>query len=395
MSGNVEHNSRRGSKSAAPSPVLLKICDVIKEEVDWLWFQRIPKGKLTIIEGDPGQGKSWLSLAITSAVTCGTHFPGQPPRKEIIPADVLLLAAEDGAADTIRPRLEVMGANLERVSILLAVKDSEGQERHLSLVEDLSAVDKALSEGQYGLVIVDPLNAYLGTQLDTHKDAAMRGVLTPLTRLAEKYNIALVCIRHLTKSAREKTIYRGQGSIAYTAAARVVHLVGTSPDNKEERVMVCTKNNLCPLPPSFAFEISGTEFKWKGEVDVDVERLLKADKDGRRTALENAMDFLSEALAERPRPAKDVMADAEHAGISERTLKRAKKELNVQANREGGSKGHWIWSLPVDVKESKSEEDDIWTSLEKSPEESQKAKMSNSDTSEQMTLLDCLPPPQE
>ena len=138
---------------------------------------------------------------------------------------MLILSAEDGVADTIRPRLEDMGADLSRVTVLTAVIDEDGQERHPSLVDDLAALDEVLSAGSFGLVIVDPINAYLGTSLDTHRDAALRAVLTPLGKLAEKHNVVMDLVRHLTKGGADKAIYRGQGNIAYTAAARIGLLV--------------------------------------------------------------------------------------------------------------------------------------------------------------------------
>lgn len=368
-----------------PELVLLNAADVIAEEVDWLWKDRIPKGKMTMIDGDPGQGKSWLSLAIASHITRGTALPGNNG-EQADPAKVLLLAAEDGAADTIRPRLESLEADLEFVNILVAVRDAKGKERHLSLKDNLDSVEAELAKGGYGLFIIDPLNAYLGG-VDSHKDADMRGLLTPLARLAEKHGLAVVCIRHLTKSKREKGMYRGQGSIAYLAAARVAHIVGISPHNPSERVIVCVKNNLVQPPPSFAFEIMEGKFTWKGETDVNLGSLLKNDADGRKSAVERAKEFLIAALSAGTRPAAEVIEEAKKIFISETSLKRARSELKVEASHIGGSKGHWAWTLP-DSKESNPEETQSRPSLNSHITEEEKSKEAKDDAPAQLTLLE-------
>jgi hypothetical protein len=261
---------------------------------------------------------------------------------------VLLLTAEDGIADTVRPRLEDMGADLQRVTVLTAVRDKEGSEHHLCLVTDLASLDMALSGGGYGLVIIDPINAYLGIALDTHRDAALRSVLTPLGLLAERWGVAIVCIRHLTKSGRDRAIYRGQGNIAYTAAARVVHLVGVNPDDPQERVLVCIKNNLILEPPALAFELTEGRFLWRGETSVTAAALLRPESDdGEGSALAEAEDFLRELLTDGPVDAEEGWRQARKVGIAERTLKRARAVLAIKARREGfGPNGRWLWEAP-------------------------------------------------
>ena len=348
--GPLAASERRQERSEGPSspaePILVTVADVERQAVSWLWPCYIPRGRLTVIDGDPNVGKSWLALAIGTAITLGRALPGQESTGE--PEKVLLLSAEDGIADTIRPRLEDMGADLQGVTVLTAVRDKEGSEHHLSLVTDLAAVDTALSSGGYGLVIIDPLNAYLGAALDTHRDAALRSVLTPLAQLAERWGVAIICIRHLTKSGRDKAIYRGQGSIAYTAAARVVHLVGVNPDDPQERVMACIKNNLAPEPPSLAFELSDGRFLWRGETSVTAAALLRPDADdGEQGALAEAQDFLRDLLADGPVDAEEGSRQARKVNIADRTLKRARAALGVKARREGfGSNGRWLWEAP-------------------------------------------------
>ncbi|MEI8230339.1 MAG: AAA family ATPase [Candidatus Peregrinibacteria bacterium] len=356
---SIKSSEQRGRKKEVgksthdqPSrPVVVCLNDVVREDVQWLWKDRLPQGKFTIMEGDPSAGKSWLSLAIASAVTTGAPFPMDDTRR--VPANVLLLNAEDAPADTIRPRMEGMEANLKRVHILTAVQDGQGKERHFSLDKDLAAIEAVLLLGGFSLLVIDPINAYLGSSIDANSDPGIRSVLTPLSKMAEVHRVAVIGIRHLTKTSRTRTMYRGLGSIGYTGAARVVHLVGINPIDASERVMVCTKNNLAPFPPSIAYEVKDGRFLWKGESKVTADSLLSPDStDGGNTALDEAKDFLREALSMQPRRAAEVEREAEDAGISERTLKRAKKDIGTHTYRTGGRDGCWMWKLPTSAKDA-------------------------------------------
>ncbi len=340
--------------SAATTPahgaigaVTVRLADVAPERVAWRWSNRLPLGKLTIIEGDPGVGKSHVSLAIATAVTLGAPLPGDTERWS--PADVLILSAEDGAADTLRPRLEAMGADLTRVRVLTAVRGVDGREHFPSLVDDLPSVDELLGGGGFELVIVDPINAYLGG-VDGFKDIDVRSALGPLGAMAERHNVSLVVIRHLTKGARDRAIYRGAGSIAYSAAARSVLLVGANPRDPRERAVVCTKHNLAPDSPAIGFQIDAGRFLWRGESALTAADLLAPDPGPGERAEDTARDFLREALAGGARLASDILAEAIAAGIAERTLNRAKKALGIVATHEGerGRRGggKWSWSLP-------------------------------------------------
>jgi hypothetical protein len=360
--------SPSGNIAAEPIsvPVLVRLKDVKSKEVRWLWQDRIPRGKLTLFSGNPGEGKSWCSLAVACAVTLGKALPGdEGSAVQSAPSKVLLLAAEDGPADTIRPRLEAMGADLSRVTAMTGVRDEKGNERHFTLSHDLKAVEDALKEGGYALVIIDPINAYLG-DVDTHKDAAVRTVLTPLTKLAERYGVALVCIRHLTKSQRDLAIFRGQGSIGYTGAARAEHLIATHSENKQQRFMVCIKNNLVAKPPPISFEVSQDRFLWGDICNMSADALLApAGRGGGHPALDDAVEFLESALANGGRDVAELHEEAEANGISKRTLNRAKKELGIEAQKQKGfgAEGGWLWQLPSaeDVSDTK---EDLWHPLE-------------------------------
>ena len=273
--------------------------------------------------------------------------------REVEAVGVLILSAEDGLADTLRPRLEDMGADLRRVTVLTAIRDAQGNDRHVDLTTDIVHLETVLSRGGYGLVIIDPLTAYLGGSLSTQTTAGLRAVLTPLAMLAERFGVAVIGITHLRKSSGDRALYRVIESISFTAAARVVHLVGIDPDNEHKRIMATIKCNLAPLAASLSFEIVEGRFLWGGETDVTVDALLGPDRtDAERSALEEAKAFLLDVLADGPRPAKEVEAEAPEAGISLPTLKRARAALGVRAIREqegfGGKKGRWLLGLPHD-----------------------------------------------
>jgi hypothetical protein len=319
------------------------MADVQPEPVRWLWSNRIPVGKLTLIEGDPGVAKSWLTLALATALTTAGALPDDQGSRSA--GDVLLLSAEDGLADTVRPRLDALGADVTRVHVLQSVADRSGREREPSLISDLGAIEQTLASGDYRLVVVDPVNAYLGTKLDANRDTEIRAVLMPLARLAERAGVAVLGVRHLTKGGRDRAIYRGQGSIGYTAAARVVLLVGQDPDEPGRRVVVPIKNNLAPLASALAFEIADGRFLWCGESRLTAAALLAPDASAeQRTARDDAADFLRDLLADGPVAAQEAEQHGKDAGISSRTLRRARSQLGVKLTK-AGYQGRWEWSL--------------------------------------------------
>ena len=347
--GEFIHDAKKASSSTKErgplsGPVLVNISDVQREEVRWLWKHRIPVGKLTVVEGDPGNGKSWLTMALATVVTQGSHLPGDYSLRK--PQNVLVLTAEDGLGDTLRPRLEDMGADITRVRALTAVTNAKGQEQFPSLSRDLVDVEAALQGGGYGLVIIDPINAYLG-DIDGHQDTDVRSVLGPLAQLADKYQVAVVFVRHLTKGGRDKSIYRGLGSIGYTAAARSALLVGIDPANPHLRVVVCHKHNLAQGSPGIAFEIQDGRFFWRGESTVTADAMLAPVSSEDSVAREEAADFLRETLGGGARPVKEVQHEATQIGITASTLKRARLGLGVRSGKVGfGADGYWEWRLP-------------------------------------------------
>lgn len=325
--------------STARQAVTIKIADVQRETVTWLWQDRIPIGKLTMVEGNPGLGKSWLTLAIAAAVSSGAALPGDFPRP---PANVILMSAEDGLGDTIRPRLEDLGADLSRVIALKGMTDDAGHEGVITL-SDLDVLEQVIIRDQPALVIVDPIIAYIAGK-DTSRANEVRSILSPLAALAEKHGCALVAVRHLNKG-NAQALYRGQGSIDFIAAARAAFVVGENPDDATERVLCHLKHNLAPKTPSLAFTIEAGVLRWRGHSDLTAEQILAAPAPGdERNATEEAMEWLKTQLSDGPRPAAQVQKEARAARIQEKPLRRARERLGITP-KKGGFAGGWTWGL--------------------------------------------------
>jgi hypothetical protein len=317
--------------------------------VDWLWAGRIPLGKITVIDGDPGLGKSVLSLDLAARVSTGSAMPdGSPGRR----GGVVLLSAEDGLDDTIRPRLDAAGADVHRILALDCVPGGADQGKRLpELPYDVPALRAAVQRMGALLVIVDPLMAYLGERVNSHRDGDCRRALFPLAELAQITGAAVVVIRHLNKAGGNNPIYRGGGSIGIIGAARSGLLVARDPDNPDRRILAATKSNLARLPASLAYDLStapdgALRIGWMGESPHTAESLLAAGGDDEdRDALAEAVEVLRAILpAGIRRRASEVRQEARAAGVEERTIRRAKAALGVRSERQGfGPAGEWYW----------------------------------------------------
>jgi len=338
-------------QSYGDGPVLLRLSDVAPEGVSWLWPGRVARGKLTLLVGDPGTGKSFLTLDMASRMSIGGRWPdgGQAPA-----VDTILLSAEDGAADTIRPRVDALGGDASRVHLLRAVRRDDS-ERPFCLAADLPALERAIRETGAVLVVIDPLSAYLG-KTDSYKDAEVRGLLAPLAAIAEQYKIAVVVVMHLTKDSQRRAIHRAGGSIGFVGAARVVLAVGKDPEDEGRRLLVSVKTNLTSSPAALAYRIIGrsadaASVEWEPEpaAGVEADALLGPATLEDREERREADELLRDQLADGERPAVEVQKAARANGISDRTLNRAKRRLGVKAHHKGqpGRPGQaWYWSLP-------------------------------------------------
>lgn len=340
------------------APVIVRLSDVIPESVSWLWPGRIALGKLTVIAGDPGLGKSFLTLDIAARVSRGSEWP-DAPGITTTPGGVVLLSAEDGVADTIRPRLDAASADVDRIVALEAIRSvgDNGREaaRSFDLSRDLLALESAIQSVEgCRLVVIDPVTAYLGG-VDSHKNAEIRGLLAPLGAIAERHGVAVVAVTHLNKANGGPAIYRTMGSLAFTAAARTALAVSKDKDDPRRRLLLPIKNNIALDTGGLAYRIEplGVADRpvvvWEPDpVNVTADDALAGDRnEGGGGAFDEAKDWLRDILSDGPIPASEVKRRAKDDEIKARTLDRAKKALGVTATREGyASDGRWVWAMP-------------------------------------------------
>lgn len=334
---------------AAPVLNAVTLDTVEPEDVEWLWPGRLPYGKLWLLDGDPGLGKSFLTLEIAARVTMGLPLPGGPPND---PADVVLVSLEDGLGDTIRPRAEAMGADLSRLHAITSVTDSNGDERPPRLPDDVPLIRELVERTGARLVIIDPLTAYLDGKADTHKDADIRRALLPLGTLANELGVVVLVVRHLTKRRGGLAILAGGGSIGIIGAARGGLMLFEDPDDPERRVLAVSKNNLAKKAPSLTFTIAdeghGAVVRWLGENAHTANSLVAAGADDEdRGALAEAVEWLREYLKDGEKPKAEITKAARGTGIATRTLERAKEHLHVTHERRGFGPGSFVaWALP-------------------------------------------------
>lgn len=308
---------------------IINMADVETKKVEFLWYPYIPYGKLTIIQGDPGEGKTTAVLQIAALLTKGEKLPEDDQERE--PVNVIYQTAEDGLADTVKPRLEAAGADCSRVLVI------DESEQGLSM-SDLR-IEEAIKQTGAKLVILDPIQAYLGSGVDMHRANEIRPVMKHLGDLAEKYNCAIILIGHMNKASGSKSTYRGLGSIDFQATARSVLIVGRVKDDPACRVIAHDKSSLAPEGQSIAFLLDKDNgFMWEGPIELTVEELLSGEP--KVTKLKAAKDFLTEFLSDGPKPSTEIFEVAEADGIKRRTLFTAKEELEITATKVG-DKWHW------------------------------------------------------
>lgn len=331
--------------------VTVRMDQVEPEKVEWLWPGRVPFGKLVVLDGDPGLGKSTLTLDLAARLSTGTSFPDG---SKCAPAGAVILSAEDGLADTIRPRLDAAGADLSRIVALTAEVDEANVERFPTLSGSLLALEEAIFNVGARLVLIDPLMAYVGAGVNSWKDQDMRGLLAPLAKLADRTGAAVLMIRHLNKVSIGQPLHRGGGSIGIIGAARAGLLVAKDPDDEQRRVLAVFKSNLCAPPPHLAFRLQPrpngvARIAWDdAPVRHSVESLLAAtlESEEDRSVRGEAMEFLEALLKDGPRPSKEVEALARGRGISTRTFDRAKRDLGVVSEKAAIFGGAWQIRLP-------------------------------------------------
>lgn len=311
---------------------MIKMSEIQSKEVAWLWYPFIPYGKLTIIQGDPGDGKTTLVLNIAAKLSMGEGLDSDMKLTE--PLTVIYQSAEDGLADTVKPRLEAAGADCENISVI------DESRKSLSMIDE--RLEEAIIRTKAKLLILDPIQAYLGGSMDMNRANEARDMTKKLAALAEKYQCAIVLVGHMNKAAGNKAAYRGMGSIDFFAVARSVLLVGRVEGEENIRAVVQIKNNLAGFGHPKAFQLSEDGFLWLGDYEITADEVLggiapKVNK------LEQAKRLLRK-LAETNNAiqSNEIFNLAEEQNISRRTLENAKKELGVRAKRINNS---WYWEL--------------------------------------------------
>ncbi len=303
---------------------------VEEKDVEWLWYPYIPYGKLTLLQGDPGEGKSTFILNIVSLLTRGKPMPDGYRSSGV--QSVIYQCSEDGAADTVKPRLMAAGADCNKVAYII---DDEK-----SLTFDDNRIEEVIVKTGARLFIMDPLQSFVPQDGDLHSAGRMRSLLGNLSQIAERHKCAIVLIGHMNKSSSGKNLYRGLGSIDITAIARSVLMVERDEEDSKVRYMYPIKSSLAPEGDAIAFKFHKRHgFQWIGPCDY---KHYEEKEDAPETKADIAERMLEALLKDRDMPCKEVLKYLANIGISERTVNKAKKKLGIKSVRVNGM---WHWSL--------------------------------------------------
>ncbi len=335
---------------------IIRASDLVSERLEYIWDGRIARGKLTIVAGDPGLGKSLLAAHIAAIVSQGSAWA--PDDGQALKGSVIMVTTEDGLQDTIRPRLEAAGANLEAVHLLQDLDLTRNQD---ALEQEIKRLPDAR------LMIIDPITSCLG-RTNINGTADVRAIITPLSRLAARTGIAVIAITHLNKNGSGRAVARTTGSHAFVAVARAVYVLTKDPDDPGRRLLLPLKNNLGADDRGTAFRIKEVPISVgtapclipdAEPVTITADEALAAPRgnSGSPSSLDQAKEFLRELLAAGPVTALAVKAAAAAEAISGISLQRAKKALGVQSSKSAMD-GGWQWTLPSNTKMINRGEDD-------------------------------------
>jgi putative DNA primase/helicase len=358
---SVDHNTKitiddKYKKSAE----VVRACDVIPEAISWIWNGWLAAGKMHILAGAPGTGKTTISISLAATITCGGRWPDLTPCDE---GNIVIWSGEDDPADTLTPRLIMSGADLSRAYFITGIREGNTR-RSFDPAIDMEPLQKLLAEiGDVRLLIIDPIvSAIVG---DSHKNAEVRRGLQPLVDLATTMRFALLGITHFSKgTGGREPVERLTGSLAFGALARIVLVAAKQQKDSEVRIFLRAKSNIGSDSGGFEYEIKQGQLQdypgvytsavsWGKNVEGSARDLLNhaesTDVDSKESAVSEAETFLSELLAERSLPMKSVKDEASGAGYSWASIQRAKRSLGVKSIKEGGgfgdNKQQWIWQL--------------------------------------------------
>ena len=315
---------------------IIRMSDVELTPVEWLWKPYLPFGKLSVLQGNPGEGKTYFAMHLAAACTNGKLLPNM---ERMEPFNVIYQTAEDGLGDTVKPRLIEAGADLDRV---LVIDDSEVQ---LTLSDE--RIEKAIVENNARLVIIDPIQAYLGADVDMNRANEVRPIFMRLGQVAQRTGCAILLIGHLNKAAGMQSLQRGLGSIDIAAAVRSVMFIGKLKHDPTMRILTHEKSSLAPPGVSLAFSL-GDEggFRWVGEYDITADEMLSGIEPQRETKTQQAKDLICALLAGGKQVlSEDIDKAALERGIPARTVRDAKRELGDALKSkivEGRKKVFWM-----------------------------------------------------
>lgn len=338
---------------SAPSLGIL-LSEVKKTRVQWASRGRIARGKLHTLEGNPGLGKSTLLTEWAARWSQGEPLPDGDPINE---RGVVMICAEDDPGDTIRPRFEAAGGDVDQVVILREIPyiddDGKTQLRVFELPGDVETLEQVIKARNVGLVIIDPLAVFLADELSENSNKDVRKALTPLELMAQRTGASVILVRHLNKSSSTNALYRGGGSIGILAAARLGLLLEEDPRDNDIKCLARAKGNLGKEPATLQFRLVGVpgeevaRVEWLGESDLRAQDLLegKITSGEQLDEWDEATVWLREYLSASPMPAKHVYRDAAIEKLSTAAIRKAKDRLRVRARKDGFG-GGWLWELP-------------------------------------------------
>jgi hypothetical protein len=358
QSNKIQARNTSQVKYSKGKAIVKCFTDIQSVPISWLWQGRIALGKLTMVAGDPGLGKSLVTATLAAHVSKGYAWPVDqsiPPT-----GDIILISAEDDPADTIKPRLEAAGADCARIHVVEAIQEeiidieSESSQHMFSFKRDIATLGDLLSSlPDCKLVIIDPISAYLDSA-DSNNNSDIRGLLAPLAELASKHKVAIVLVSHLNKNSGGNASYRVMGSLAFTAAVRTAYIVTKDKDNPERRLLMPLKNNIAKDKTGLAYAIIEAEngqpvIAWESEpVEITTEEALAfSQSTEQHTATDEAVNFLIDLLAEGPAKADEAIKEAQKIGITSKPLRNAREKLGIKSKKSSSFEdGFWQWKLP-------------------------------------------------